>query len=97
MKAVALTTPELVRAFGTRALIGAGFALLLSIRLGAKQRQRVGWALTAWGAFATIPLVLELWSAKISTQNIPTRSEPVERQAPLDQSVRDAVTELATR
>ena len=45
---------------GTRAMLGAGIALLLSEKLSGEQRRSIGWTLVAVGALTTIPLVLQL-------------------------------------
>ena len=45
---------------GTRALLGAGIALLLSEKLSDEQRRAIGWTLVAVGALTTIPLALQL-------------------------------------
>ena len=45
---------------GTRAMLGAGVALLLADKLDLKQRQSTGWTLTAIGLLTTIPLILEV-------------------------------------
>ena len=55
MRQVMLTIPEVAFIGGTRGLLGFGLALLLSARIGAKARRRLGWSLFALGAAATIP------------------------------------------
>jgi hypothetical protein len=52
-----LTLPELGMIAGTRAVLGAGIALLLGERLDRKPRRAVGWTLVAVGALSTIPLL----------------------------------------
>ena len=44
---------------GTRVLLGAGLALLISNKLSAEQRQTAGAVLTAVGVLTTIPLAAE--------------------------------------
>jgi hypothetical protein len=45
---------------GTRAMLGAGIALLLSEKLTGEQRRAIGWTLVAVGALTTIPLAVQL-------------------------------------
>ena len=52
--------PEIGLIAGTRAMAGAGAALLLADRLSAEKRRAVGWTLLAVGALSTIPLALEV-------------------------------------
>ena len=58
MMATELRLPELGAVAGTRAMLGAGVALLLADRLSASQRKGVGWTLVAIGALTTVPLAL---------------------------------------
>ena len=51
-----LRLPELAMIAGTRAMLGAGVALLLADRLSRDMRRGIGWALVAAGALTTIPL-----------------------------------------
>ena len=60
MRHVELTLPELAIIAGTRALLGAGIALLVADRLSMEQRNAVGWTLFAIGALSTIPLALDV-------------------------------------
>ena len=60
MKQHEVTVPQIGLIAGTRAMLGAGIALLLSDRLTAEQRRAIGWTLVAVGAVTTIPLVLQL-------------------------------------
>lgn len=60
MKTIRLTLPELGMAVGTRAMLGAGIALLLSHKLDDKQRRAVGVTLVCVGALTTIPLVIQV-------------------------------------
>jgi hypothetical protein len=53
-----LRLPELALVAGTRALLGAGAALLLADKLGREQRQAIGWALVAIGVLTTVPLAM---------------------------------------
>lgn len=56
MKETRLTLPQLSLIAATRALLGAGMALLLVDRLTEKQRKGAGWAMFLAGAASTIPL-----------------------------------------
>ena len=49
---------ELAMVAGTRAMLGAGVALLLADRIGDDTRKGVGWALVAVGLLTTIPLAM---------------------------------------
>jgi hypothetical protein len=53
-----LRLPELGMLAGTRAMLGAGVALLLADRLSDDTRKGVGWALVAVGVLTTIPLAM---------------------------------------
>ena len=61
MKQHEVTVPQIGLIAGTRAMLGAGIALLLSEKLGDEQRRAIGWTLVAVGALTTIPLVLQLF------------------------------------
>ena len=52
-----LSFPELAFTIVTRAMLGAGIALLLAERLTAEQRKAVGATLTVVGLVTTIPAV----------------------------------------
>jgi len=60
MKTIRLTFPELMLIAGTRALAGAGLALLLADKLNEQQRRAVGWTLFGVGAITTLPLLQEV-------------------------------------
>jgi hypothetical protein len=64
MKKVEITLPDLALIVGTRAMFGAGLALLLADRLPRDQRKAMGWALTLVGAVTTIPLAINLFVKK---------------------------------
>ena len=64
MKNVELTMPEIALIGGTRALAGAGLALLLADRLDPDRRRLVGWALFLFGAISTIPLAIDVLGKK---------------------------------
>ena len=56
MKQHEVTVPQIGLIAGTRAMLGAGSALLLSEKLSGEQRRAIGWTLVAVGALTTIPL-----------------------------------------
>jgi EamA domain-containing membrane protein RarD len=60
MKQHEVTVPQIGLIAGTRAMLGAGLALLLSEKLSGEQRRAIGWTLVAVGALTTIPLALQL-------------------------------------
>lgn len=64
MRKAELTLPEIALIGGTRGLLGAGVALLLSDRLNGGQRKAVGWALFLIGAISTIPLAVDVLSKR---------------------------------
>jgi hypothetical protein len=57
-----VTVPQIGLLAATRAMLGAGIALLLSEKLTGEQRRAIGWTLVAVGALTTIPLALQLLS-----------------------------------
>jgi hypothetical protein len=57
-----LTRPEVALFAATRAMGGAGIALLLADRLSEEQRKAVGWTLFLIGAASTIPLAKNVFS-----------------------------------
>lgn len=61
MKTATLTVPQVALIAGTRAILGAGVAFLLSDLLTSEQRRAVGVALTAVGVVTTIPLAIEVF------------------------------------
>jgi hypothetical protein len=60
MKTVTLTFPELALIVGTRAMLGAGIAFLISKHLSDAQRQTAGVVLAGVGLLTTIPLAFEV-------------------------------------
>jgi hypothetical protein len=62
MRERALTIPEIVLIGGTRAMLGAGLALLLANRLSLEQRRAVGWMLFLAGAISTVPIAANVLS-----------------------------------
>ena len=61
MKSADLTLPEIGLISATRAMGGAGIALLFGNRLSEKQRKTVGWALFLIGASSTVPLLIDVF------------------------------------
>lgn len=64
MKRSDLTLPELGLIAGTRAMLGAGVALLLADKLSEDQRKVLGWTLFLMGAVSTIPLAVDVLSKR---------------------------------
>ena len=60
MKTSDLTLPEVGLIAATRAMLGAGIALLLADKLKEDQRKAIGWTLFVMGAISTIPLALDV-------------------------------------
>ena len=60
MKTTVLTVPEFGFIIATRAALGAGIGLLLSERLSAERRRRIGTALVTVGAITTVPALLSV-------------------------------------
>ena len=61
MKTSALTFPEIALIAGTRAMGGAGIALLLGDKLSQEQRKAVGWTLLSIAVVTTIPLLVDVF------------------------------------
>jgi Na+-driven multidrug efflux pump len=61
MKRFNLPAPAFFFIVATRALLGAGVALLVSDKLGRRQRKTVGMTLVAIGALTTIPALVVLF------------------------------------
>jgi len=53
-----LRLPELGMVVGTRAMLGAGVALLLADRISDDTRKGIGWALVAIGVLTTVPAAM---------------------------------------
>jgi hypothetical protein len=60
MSRTEVTLPELGLIAATRAMLGAGIALLLADRLTPEQRKAIGWTLVGVGALTTVPLAIEV-------------------------------------
>jgi hypothetical protein len=83
-----VTIPELSMIAGTRAMAGAGIALLLADRLAPPQRRAIGWTLTLVGAVMTIPLAMDFLFAPRSGPSTSNHSakRPRRRLAPAHRS-----------
>jgi hypothetical protein len=64
MKRSDLTLPEVALIGATRAMGGAGAALLLADRLSEDQRKTVGWTLFLMGVVSTVPLAIDVFSKR---------------------------------
>jgi hypothetical protein len=64
MKKAELAIPEIMLIAGTRVMLGAGCALLLSDQLEKGERKKIGWTLFLIGAITTIPLVMDVLSKR---------------------------------
>ncbi len=60
MKNINISVGELMLLVGTRAMLGAGIALLVSNRLDESQRRSIGSTMLAVGLVTTIPLAIDL-------------------------------------
>ena len=63
MERKSLSVPELAIIGGTRAMVGAGAALLLAEYLSRDQRRAVGWTLLGIGAISSIPIAFQLFGS----------------------------------
>jgi H+/gluconate symporter-like permease len=64
MKKLEITLPDLALIIGTRAMFGAGLALLFADKLQKDQRKAIGWTLTLVGVVTTIPLAINFFVKK---------------------------------
>jgi len=64
MKSTEITLPELALIAGTRGMLGAGAALLISSKLNNDQRKAVGWTLFIIGLISTVPLAINVFSKR---------------------------------
>ena len=72
MKKIKIYLPELALIVGTRAILGAGIAILLTEDMEKEQRRLLGWTLAIIGAMTTVPLALELLAENRSRpKNLP--------------------------
>ena len=66
MRYARLPIPELGLIAATRGMLGAGIALLLSDRISAEKRRKIGWPLVAIGVLSTAPLVWDVLKRRAS-------------------------------
>jgi hypothetical protein len=64
MKSTEITLPELALIAGTRGMLGAGAALLISSKLNSDQRKAVGWTLFLIGLISSVPLAITVFSKR---------------------------------
>jgi len=64
VKEIQLSRPELAFIIATRAMLGAGIALLLANRLTAERQKAVGATLAAVGLLTTIPAVWAIFGKR---------------------------------
>ena len=69
MNRTPLSIPEIAIIAGTRAMFGAGVALLVSNRMSSDQRRAVGWTLAAVGAITTIPIAIQIFKSSRDERN----------------------------
>jgi hypothetical protein len=82
MKRVHLDLPELGFMVGTRAILGAGIALLLSDRFTRDERRVIGGTLTVIGLLTTIPAILAVCGNLENSQPAPSsQNESLRRDA----------------
>lgn len=65
MKEIRLSLPELSLIAGTRALLGAGVALLFGDRLTKEEKKAVGWTLFLVGAVTTVPILANVIGRRV--------------------------------
>jgi hypothetical protein len=64
MKTLALNLPTFGFVVATRAMLGVGIGLLLSLRLSAERRRAIGLTLVAIGAATTVPAIAAVLRAR---------------------------------
>jgi hypothetical protein len=64
MKTLALNLPTFGFVVATRAMLGVGIGLLLSLRLPAERRRAIGLTLVAIGAATTVPAIAAVLRAR---------------------------------
>jgi hypothetical protein len=72
MKRMTVSVPELAFVAATRAMAGAGVALLLADSLGRRQRKLVGLTLVMVGAMTTVPIAREVLVRRRSEDEEPS-------------------------
>lgn len=75
MKKLTIDIPEFALIVGTRAVLGAGIALLLTDKMERAHRRLLGWTLGLVGAVTTIPLAMELLAENRSKSENKTQLE----------------------
>jgi len=65
MKEIRLSLPELSLIAGTRAMLGAGVALLFGDRLTKEEKKAVGWTLFLVGAVTTVPILANVIGKRV--------------------------------
>ena len=68
---ISIYLTELVLIDGTRAMLGAGVALILTENMEKKNLHLLGWTLAMVGAVTTVPLVMVLLAENRSKENPP--------------------------
>ena len=68
MKKHEVTIPEIGLIAATRAMLGAGVALLLADKLAPEQRRAIGWTLVAVGILTTFPLAIDVLTSEASDE-----------------------------
>jgi hypothetical protein len=87
MRQVTLTFPQLGLIGGTRALLGAGIALLAADWMSQQERRAVGWTLLAVGVVTTLPLAAQVFSqakAPVATDGRITNRRMPHRRAEIE-------------
>ena len=74
MRQIKIPLPEIAIIAGTRAAFGVGIGLLIADRLTRGQRHAAGWALVAFGALTTLPLVADVFGRQAGL--VPPIGEP---------------------
>jgi hypothetical protein len=62
MKSTTLPIPEIALIAVTRAMLGAGLALLNASKLTREQQRIAGWTLAGVGILTTVPLLMEVFN-----------------------------------
>jgi Na+-driven multidrug efflux pump len=70
MSKVVLNFPTFGFVVATRAMIGAGLGLMVSDRLGADRRRKIGATLLAVGAATTIPALFAVFRGQREAQRL---------------------------
>ena len=81
MKVVRLDLPELGMIVATRAILGAGIALLLADRFTRDERRTIGATLTVVGLVTTIPAIWAVCGNVEKKRTLTPSENPAERRA----------------